>query len=123
MIGESYREMNQIEQAIPWYKQAYDYSYGFEALREYAYALKQNEQYAEAQEAFKNLGIEIGSPYEYRKEITACIVALDWLEKQSKEYVVELADFNSGFADYAPTPYGEDQLVFTESAYSNRRNF
>ncbi|MCB0642099.1 MAG: tetratricopeptide repeat protein, partial [Phaeodactylibacter sp.] len=118
MLGESYRETNQIEKAIQWYKQAYDYAYGFEALREYAYALKQNEQYEEAMQAFKDLGIEIGSPYEYRKEITACTIALEWQKDPNKEYIVELADFNTAFADYAPALYGEDQLVFT----SDRRN-
>src|SRR5690606_11997828 len=72
LIAESYKQMRQNPSSISWYRIAYDNQYGFEALREYAYALKRNQQYEEAMSAFKELGLEIGSPYEYRKEITAC---------------------------------------------------
>ena len=58
MMAESYRRTNRNEEAINWYYNAYEYQFGIDALREYAFALKRNEQYTEAQEAFKNLGIE-----------------------------------------------------------------
>lgn len=112
MIGESYRQMNKPDEATNWYLTAYDYQAGVEALREYAYALKKGEQYSEAKKAFKNLGIEIGSPYEYRREITACTLAEDW-QKDPKEFQIELANFNSSNADYAPVHYQDNQLVFT----------
>ena len=59
LIGESYKELNQSEQSIRWYKIAYDNQAGLDALREYAFALKRAEQYKEAMQAFKDLGMNI----------------------------------------------------------------
>ncbi|MBV6652939.1 MAG: hypothetical protein KI786_04240, partial [Mameliella sp.] len=39
-VGESYKNLNQSDLAIRWYKIAYDNQYGWESLREYAFALK-----------------------------------------------------------------------------------
>jgi len=113
MLGESYKNLNQSQSAIDWYKIAYDNQYGFDALREYAYTLKQAEEYEEARQAFKDLGFEIGSPYEFRREVNACEVALGWKEIEYPEYEVKLAAFNSGSSDYSPVPYGNRQLVFS----------
>ena len=68
--------------------------------------------------AFKELGIEIGSPYEYRREIAACKIAKGWVDENSVEYSVHSVDFNSRFADYAPTLYENNQLVFTSDRKS-----
>ena len=89
-IGMSYKNLNEAQKAIEWFKIAYDYQYGSEALKEYAFALKQDEQYEEAIRAFKELGLEIGSPYEYRKDINACKIAMDWASERS-EYKIEEA--------------------------------
>lgn len=113
LLGESYRNINKLSDATIWYKAAYDYGYGTDALKQYAYALKTNQEYLEAIQAFKDLGIEIGSPYEYRKDVAACKVAIQWAKEKSKEYLIELAEFNSGSSDYAPTLYKDNQLVFT----------
>lgn len=111
-IGEAYKNMNQSDQAIRWYKIAYDNQYGWESLKEYAFALKQAERYEEAARAFKDLGIEIGSPYEYRREISACQIAQGWKELR-QEYEVEVMGFNSSRAEYAPVLYKDNQLVIT----------
>ena len=113
LLGESYRMLNKPASAADWYKNAYDNGYGVDALREYAFSLKAMEQYGEAMQAFKDLGIEIGSPYEYRREIAACKVAQGWKEEKAKEFVVEPADFNTHGADYAPAIYKDRTLVFT----------
>lgn len=115
MIGESYRRTNQSPSAIEWYLTAYDSGAGEEALKQYAYALKRNGQYKKAKEAFKNLGIEIGSPYEYRREIQACDLAIGWIgeDKAQQEYRVSPAPFNSTDSEYAPTIYSDEQLLFT----------
>lgn len=113
LIAESYKQMRQSPSSISWYRIAYDNQYGFEALREYAYALKRNQQYEEAMAAFKELGLEIGSPYEYRKEITACQNAIDWLKNPDRSFRISPADFNSNRSDYAPARYGAQQIVFT----------
>ena len=120
LIGESYRQTNQNESSIEWYQIAYDYQVGEKALKRYAFALKQNQQYKEAKEAFKNLGIEIGSPYEYRREITACTLAEEWMgEQKSKVYFTESTNFNTSNSDYAPSLYGANQLVFTSDRSNN----
>lgn len=113
LLGESYRRLNQSENSISWYKIAYDNQYGVEALREYAFGLKRAQRYKEAVIAFKDLGIEIGSPYEYRREIKACEIAQGWADIKYPEYEVDLLSFNTGFADYSPSLYKENKLVFT----------
>ncbi len=114
LLGESYKELNRSEQSINWYQKAYDNQAGVDALKEYAYGLKKAERYKEAMQAFKDLGIEIGSPYEYRREITACEIAQGWKDAlKYADYQVKALDFNSNAADYAPVLYKDNQLVFT----------
>jgi len=113
-LGDSYSRIGQPEKALPWFQNAYQNSFGPEALRGYAYSLKQAGRYQEAQEAFKNLGIEIGSPYEYRKEVTTCAIAQDWVAKAEQSgYLLQIAPFNSPHNDYAPVWAPDGRLVFT----------
>jgi len=44
LIGESYRRMNKNEASIEWYKIAYDNQFGIDALKEYAFAKRQQRQ-------------------------------------------------------------------------------
>ena len=115
MIGESYRRTNQSPASIEWYLTAYDFGAGEEALKQHAYALKRDGQYEAAKRAFKDLGIEIGSPYEYRREIQACELAVGWNgeDKSSREYLVSPASFNSANSEYGPAIYPDQQLLFT----------
>ncbi|HOY04242.1 MAG TPA: OmpA family protein [Saprospiraceae bacterium] len=114
LLGESYRHTGRDEKALEWFKTAYDNNGGAEALKAYAYALKKMERYAEARDAFKNLGIEIGSPYEYRKDITACTVSEGWLkEKPTNGWAVEPTSFNSSQNDFAPLLFPDGRLVFS----------
>jgi outer membrane protein OmpA-like peptidoglycan-associated protein/tetratricopeptide (TPR) repeat protein len=113
-LGESYKFTNQSEEAIPWYMTAYENSYGTDALEEYAYALKRTQQYKEAIQAFKDLGNEIGSPYEYKREIRNCEIAMTWLSEEThKVYSIEKAKFNNRAADYSPSIYLGNALVFS----------
>jgi outer membrane protein OmpA-like peptidoglycan-associated protein len=111
-IGRSYGATNQAADAVEWFRIAYDNQYGWEALKQQALALKQNEQYEEAIDAFRNLGIEIGSPYEYRKEIQACELAMEWQKEETPAYEVLSLGFNSAASDYAANLYSDNQLVF-----------
>ncbi len=114
LVGESYKLTNQSDEAIEWYMTAYDYSYGTDALEEYAYALKRTQQYEEAIRAFKDLGNEIGSPYEYKREIRNCEIAMKWLtEGAYDEYTIEKVKFNNRAADFSPTIYLGNALVFS----------
>jgi peptidoglycan-associated lipoprotein len=113
-LADSYRNTGKNNASIQWYKTAYDNGYGSEALRGYAYALKQAERYKEALNAFKELGIEIGSPYEYRKEITACQVATDWNKQMPESGItVEPAPFNSPQNDFSPVWFPDGRIVFS----------
>ena len=113
LLGQAYNGLNQGSDAINWFKKAYDNQYGIDAFEAYAYALKQDEQYEEAGLVFKELGLEIGSPYQYRKQITSCKVAAEWKAEERKEYQVEVMAFNSAASDYAPTLLSPTKLAFT----------
>ncbi len=113
LLGASHQALHQPSEATDWFRTAYDNGYGADALRQYAYTLKSTARYDEAMQAFKELGIEIGSPYEYRREIAACQLAKDWLAEKQPVYRVEPAGFNSRDADYAPQPYRNGSIAFT----------
>ena len=113
MMAESFRKTDQSEKSLQWYKKAYDNSYGVDALKEFAFGLKRAERYEEAIENFELLGLEIGSPYEYRKEITACKIAVDAIKNPNPAYRISETDFNSNGADFAPVFYKNKKLIIT----------
>ena len=118
LLADSYIQLNQPENAVEWYQTAYDYGYGVEALEGYAYTLKRLERYEDAILAFRDLGFEIGSPYEYRREISACEVAQGWKDIERQEYRVDRPTFNTSAADYAPVLYRDNQLIITSDRSS-----
>jgi len=118
LLADSYIQLNQPENAVEWYQTAYDYGYGVEALEGYAYTLKRLERYEDAILAFRDLGFEIGSPYEYRREISACEVAQGWKEIKRQEYRVDRPAFNSSASDYAPVLYRGNKLIITSDRSS-----
>jgi len=114
LLADSYRKSGRDEKALEWYKTSYDNSFDSDALKAWAFTLKKLERYAEARDAFKNLGIEIGSPYEYRKELTACTIAEDWLKQApGSGWTLEDSPFNSPQHDFAPVLFADGRLVFT----------
>ncbi|TNE68391.1 MAG: flagellar motor protein MotB [Bacteroidetes bacterium] len=120
-IADAHRHNGRDAESLKWFSLAYENNYGPEALKGQAYALKKLERYTEAQALFKDLGIEIGSPYEYRKEITACTVAEGWkTEAKDNGWKVESSPFNSSQNDYSPVYYADGRLVFSsDRALSN----
>lgn len=114
LIAESYRIINQPQNSKDWYYEAYNSAYGAEALKQYAFALKELEQYKDAIEAFRDLGGEIGDPYKYQREIVACRQASTWAKfKNKSDYKVEDLKFNSNSADYYPVVFKDNQLIIT----------
>ena len=113
LLAQSYDELGQLEEAAEWYRTAYSNGAGVEALERRAAMLKATEQYAEAIETYQEAGLEIGSPFEYRREIQGAESALSWLAQERRAYEAVPAEFNSAAADYAPVLFGEGQLVFT----------
>ena len=114
LLGDSYRRIGQDAKALPWFEAAFANNFGADALKAQAFTLKKLERYAAAREVFKNLGIEIGSPYEYRKEITGCTIAEGWLnERPDNGWSIESVPFNSPQNDFSPVFYHDGRLVFT----------
>lgn len=120
-LGDSYRRIGQEAGALPWFGVAYEQNYGAEALKAQAYSLKKLERYTEAREVFKNLGIEIGSPYEFRKEITACNVAEGWLKEAPKNgWQILPNEFNSPQNDFSPAFTPEGTLLFSSDRQATK---
>ena len=133
MLGESYRITGQGAEAVDWFAKAYAKSYGPDALKAQAFALKQKGDYEMAMMAFQELGREIGSPYEYRREVNACQDAIDWLKTEKRQGItIERPSFNTSDNDYSPTLFKDGQMVFVSDrntgsedkkkyAWTNRR--
>ncbi|MFT6000657.1 MAG: peptidoglycan-associated lipoprotein [Neolewinella sp.] len=115
-LGAALRETGQDDKALDWFQLAYDNNAGPEALREKAAALKRLERYEEAITVYTDLGFEIGSKYEFRKDISGAEMAQQWLETEKagkqRAFTVAPAEFNSRQADYAPVAF-ENRLIFT----------
>lgn len=120
-IGESYAANNRYDRAAEWYFQANDLGYGSDALLQYAYMLKAQENYPEALKYFNQYLIE--EPFrrpEMTLEIQACNDAISWMQRQEDAYardtyVSALSALNSTDADFQPVLYQNDKLVFTSS--------
>jgi len=114
LIGESYRIINKPESSKDWYMKAFDAGYNADALKQYAFALKELEQYKDAIQAFRDVGAELGDPYKYQREIVACRQASSWKKDKAKsDYKIELLSFNSNTSDYYPVVYKNNQLIIT----------
>ena len=115
-LGKSMVETGKDEAAIDWYQKAYDNNAGPDALREKAAALKRLQRYDDAIQVYTDAGFEIGSKYEFRKDISGAEMAQKWLAEEAagkeREFTVSSAGFNSRQADYAPVAF-EERLVFT----------
>ena len=120
-LSESYNQLHDYPKAETWFKKAYDGGAGIEALKQYAQTLKKSERYKEAIETFKTLGAEIGSPYEFKKEIAACQIAQTWLNDTAYSgYRVFNSPFNSPQNDYAPAFFEKDKIVFTSDRSTSK---
>lgn len=111
--GASYMEMNNPAAAEGWYFKAHQDGYGPESMMGYAEALKQQEKYKEAIQAYQNLLKSSPDNAQYRSNITLCRQAIDWSINKNPAYQISQAPFNSSASDYSPAPIGPGQVVFT----------
>ena len=81
-LGRALRETSDDDTAIQWFQTAYDNNAGPDALREKAAALKRLQRYEEAIQVYTDAGFEIGSKYEFRKDISGAELAVKWLERE-----------------------------------------
>ncbi len=119
MLGQSYEQMNNPEQAASWFQTASEDGYGDEALARYADNLASMQKYDEAIVVYRQLMTRSGDATLYRPRITACNQASQWLSDSDKsEYTIESVQFNSPASDFAPYVMGPDVVLFT----SDREN-
>ena len=111
LLGESYRNQHQPAEALEWYRQAYDLGYGPEALEHYARGLMQTERYGDALLAYEELGREIGSRYQYRRQVQAAQLAIDFDEAREALYSVDERAMGLGGNTYAANFGGADVLL------------
>ena len=116
-LGESYENLHRPADALEWYRRAYDYQYGPEALERYAAMLMQAERYADAQNAYKELGLEIGSRYQYRRQMQAAQMALEF-DAAAARYAVAESPLNDAGSTYAPVYAGADALIVSSDRAS-----
>jgi peptidoglycan-associated lipoprotein len=122
--GEAHRTLGQFSEAARWYKLAADQGYGPEAFRRYAELLKSNGDYQASIQAYKDLGTELGSQYEVKREIVQCQTAQQWQRsKDSSGYKLTPLDFNTSGAEYAPTAYLNGQIVFTSDRDAGKKTY
>ena len=110
MLGDSYEALHQPADALEWYRKAYDYQYGPLALERYAATLMQAERYPEALQAYKELGLEIGSRYQYRRQMQAAQLAIDFDEAEAR-YRLAATNFELPGPAYGPHVFGDQLLV------------
>lgn len=133
MLGDSYEALHQPAEALEWFKRAYDYQYGPLALERYAAALMQTERYGDALQAYKELGLEIGSRYQYRRQMQAAQLGQEFDESQGARYAVERARLDLPGPAYGPhladgrllvasakqAPSEDDTYAWTGQGYSD----
>lgn len=74
--------------------------------------LFRNQDYKKAAQKYREAGVLSGNPFEYRREISATRVLLNW-DKLYNEFVLETWPGNSQFNEYAITQMNESASVFT----------
>jgi outer membrane protein OmpA-like peptidoglycan-associated protein len=102
-IGLCYKNVSHFEQALKWFKKAYDLNYGLKALEEYAFALKDNGEYEAAIAAFQELTEELKNTTEFRKEINICKLNMQWKLQKSEFYykLINWSELNEKSSDYS----------------------
>ncbi|MEM0993925.1 MAG: hypothetical protein AAGI49_12880 [Bacteroidota bacterium] len=97
----------------------------------YARSLKHNEQYEQAQQEFKSFAERYTGENaanmvsEALAEVEACELAKQM--KQEKDYTVKVmhldAAVNSAYTDFAPMPFGNDELLFSTTKENKAKIF
>lgn len=122
LLGESFWNVGQAEEALPWYRESVQFNYGPRAKEKQAYALKSLERYGEASELFYELVNEGTQVAEYKKEIAICRLASDWLKSKDQGYEISNWKFNSNSSDYSPVFLDDHRVIFS-SDRSNKTSF
>lgn len=118
--GECYSRLNDPAEAALWYQKAYKDGYGVEAQDRYAGALKRQEKYEEAIQAYDELLKSSPGNASYRSNITLCRQAIEWKKDANPAYEIVSAVFNGTASDYSPQPIGPGMVLFTSDRDSKQ---
>ena len=114
MLGESYRRLQQSQEAADWYKKAQTNRYGKDTDLKYARMLQQLQRYDEAKRAFQSAGRYAGDVNLYREQMIACIKAKQWLEDAPKSlYQVNNLAINTTATDFSPSLIDKQKLLIS----------
>ena len=118
LIAESYRLSHRIKKALPYYQAAIDQNYDDERAKVfYAFALKANERYKEAEEVLSGY-LDVGEVDSLRvlaeNEYNNLRNLSEIKEKNSYYRVKNLEDINTEAAEYSPI-YNNGELYFTSA--------
>ncbi len=121
MLADSYRILNNSENAKKWYLKSYELGGNPDDLKNYAFALKELEDYKEAAKAFEDLIAQTGDAFLWRKEVAACNQSAAWKKNaaEKSEFILENESWNSSAADYSPTVYKDNQIIFVSDRTSS----
>lgn len=117
-LGDCCRRLGDAGKAEMWFKKAIDKNYQDPVVYlYYADALKMNEKYAEALEAYKKYKELVPDDPRGKNGIESCELAKKWTEIPSGYEVINMKEFNSKFMDFCPA-YGNNdytEVYFTSS--------
>jgi outer membrane protein OmpA-like peptidoglycan-associated protein len=121
MLANSYSILNNSENAKKWFLKSYELGGNPEDLKSYAFKLKELEEYDEAAKAFEDLIAQTGDAFLWRKEVAACNQAKAWKKNaaEKSEFKLNSETWNSNAADYSPTVYKNNQLIFISDRTSS----
>ncbi len=113
LLGESFRAQHLAAEAKEWYQKAYELQYGTDALERLSEAHMQTEDYKAALASYAELGREIGSKYQFRRQIQAAQLGLDFNEARQALYQVEELSLGRGGSTYGARYAGDNLLLIS----------
>lgn len=111
-LAKSYDILGRYARAKTYFHQAYEHGYGLAALRDLGYAYKKTGDYRSALNCFERLSKKVKNDPRISKEVFT-LKSIIKSETKSPAINVRIHTAASGYNDYAPTLYGNQQLLIT----------
>ena len=118
LLGESYRMMNNPEDAVKWYKKALDISDKTVFYYKTTGQLKKLYRYDEALTLLNRLKQNKGNTANLQREFSICKQAKYWFEHPDTTIIISDMALNTPYSEFAGDYYLDDYLVFS----SDRKN-
>ena len=119
-MAECYRMINNTKKAEPAYKRLTKTNFAEKnplVFLYYAQALKSNEKYADAKDAFTSYAGMVPDDPRGKNGVESCDLALEWMDSPTKYSITNQKVLNSKEADFSPT-YADKlytTLIFTST--------